>query len=131
MSPSVKGHKAMASLLEQLNDDMASVVENVRQSLVQISNGRGHGAGTIWHSDGLVVTNAHVVDHAHGPLTITLADGTAYSAQLIARDPDNDLAALAINASNLPTTQLGNSKQLKPGQWVFAMGHPWGVTGAA
>ncbi len=121
----------MSNLLQQLNADMASVVGDVRQSLVQISTGRGHGAGTIWHADGLIVTNAHVVEHARGPLTVTLPDGTQRPAQVLARDPDHDLAALAVDANDLTTTQLGNSKLVKPGQWVFAIGHPWGVLGAA
>src|SRR5512142_685304 len=108
---------------------MASVVDEVQKSLVQISNGVGHGAGTIWHSDGLIVTNAHVIA-GHHALQVTLADGRSFPARILASDRDRDLAALAIDANGLPTIPLGDSKHLHAGQWVFAIGHPWGVTGA-
>jgi serine protease Do len=52
-------------------------------------------------------------------------------AQILARDPDRDLAALRVEASELPTVQLANSQSLRPGEWVMAVGHPWGVPGAA
>jgi S1-C subfamily serine protease len=119
----------MTNILQQLNSEMASVVTEVQRSLVQISDGRGGaGAGTIWHSDGLIVTNAHVV--ARGPVTVTLADGREFSAGLLARDTDRDLAALSIEAQGLPTIEPGNSRKLQSGQWVFAIGHPWGIKAA-
>jgi serine protease Do len=115
--------------MRQLNLEMSAVVENVRCSLVQITNGRrGAGAGTIWHADGLIVTNAHVVGRRS--LRVTLPDGRALPARLLARDASRDLAALAVDATGLPTSELGQSKQLQPGQWVLALGHPWGVAGA-
>jgi serine protease Do len=116
-------------LLQQLNLEMSAVVENVRCSLVQITNGRrGAGAGTIWHADGLIVTNAHVVGRRS--LRVTLPDGRTLPVRLLARDASRDLAALAVDATGLPTSELGQSKQLQPGQWVLALGHPWGVAGA-
>lgn len=119
----------MSDLLQQLNLEMSAVVEDVRRSLVQITNGRrGAGAGTIWHADGLIVTNAHVVGHRS--LRVTLPDGRTVPARLLARDASRDLAALAVDATGLPTSELGQSKQLQPGQWVLALGHPWGVAGA-
>jgi len=121
----------MVNLWQQLNDDMAGLVDKTRLSLVQISNGRrGSGAGTIWHADGLIITNAHVVHrHDHG-LKVTLPDGRTLPARVLAADPTCDLAALSVQASGLPAIELGESRQLRPGQWVLAMGHPWGVAGA-
>ncbi len=116
-------------LLEQLNDAMANCIHQVHQSLVQISNGRGAGAGTIWHSDGLILTNAHVV-RGHSHLNATLPDGWTLPTRVLAYDEALDLAALSVDAHDLPTIELGDSRQLKPGQWVMAVGHPWGVAGA-
>lgn len=120
----------MSNLLQQLNTDMATVVQSARRSLVQISNGRrgGVGAGTIWHSDGLIVTNAHVVQRPS--LHVTLPDGRKLPARVLAHDKDLDLAALTVDANSLPTIKLGESRQLRPGHWVLALGHPWGITGA-
>lgn len=119
----------MSELLQQLNMDMSRVVDRVRCSLVLIQNGRrGSGAGTVWHSDGLILTNAHVVgSHA---VRVTLSDDRTLPARLLAHSRSLDLAALAVDAEGLPPIELGNSKNLRPGQWVFAVGHPWGIQGA-
>lgn len=119
----------MTGILEQLNNELSTVVARARRSLVQISNGRGGaGAGTIWHADGLILTNAHVV--RRDALNVLLPDERKLPARLLAYDEANDLAALAVEANELPTIELGNSKQLQPGQLVLALGHPWGVPGA-
>lgn len=121
----------MDTFIQQLNDSMAGVIARVRESLVQITNGRGGaGAGTIWHPDGLIVTNAHVIA-GHGDLYVTLQDGERYRATVLAQDPGLDLAALSIPAVNLLTIEPGDSQNLKAGQWVMAMGHPFGVLNAA
>ena len=121
--------KTMNPTLQALNDELADVVTQARQSLVQIHNGRrGAGAGTIWHSDGLILTNAHVA--GRGALRVALPDGRTLPATVLAMDERHDLAALSIQATGLPTMPLGDSRGLRPGQWVFAVGHPWGVPGA-
>jgi serine protease Do len=121
----------MDTFIQQLNDSMAGLVVRVRESLVQITNGRGGaGAGTIWHPDGLIVTNAHVIA-GHSELHVTLQNGERYRAQVLAQDPMLDLAALSIPAINLPTIEPGDSQNLKAGQWVMALGHPFGVLNAA
>lgn len=108
---------------------MTRLAEDAKRALVQVRTGAGGaGAGTIWHPDGLIVTNAHVVRHP--PLSVVLADGRIKAARLLARDLARDLAALAVDASDLPTVELGQSRNLRPGQWVLALGHPWGVNAA-
>lgn len=117
-------------VLDQLNDALAGVLDAVCASVVQVRDeSRGAGAGTIWHSDGLIVTNAHVA--ARGPLKVALYDGRVLDAKLLARDEAHDLAALAVDAHDLPTIQVGSARTLHPGQWVMALGHPWGIANAA
>ncbi|MGQ9889908.1 MAG: S1C family serine protease [Aggregatilineales bacterium] len=118
------------SLLRQLYDDLASVTAAAQRSLVQIANGRGGaGAGTIWHSDGLIITNYHVIA-GRGGLRVTLRSGETLPARVLAASPQRDLAALVVKANGLPTIELGDSRALRPGQWVLALGHPWGVPDA-
>ena len=127
---------AMDAVLHQVDSELAQVVGQVRKSLVAISNGRqGHGAGTIWHSDGLIVTNAHVVQQPSP--TVILPDESGSSgkvrklpAQVIAHEPSLDIAVLVVDAAGLPSVELGESTKLRPGHWVMALGHPWGVQGA-
>ena len=129
---------AISTLLQELDTDMADVVDKVRRSLVQVSTGgRGVGAGTIWHSQGLIVTNAHVVGRGYRrhastqSLRVTLPDGSVRPARLLARNTDLDVAVLMVEADGLSPIELGESTSLRPGQWVVALGHPWGVAGSA
>ena len=119
----------MSNILEALNNELSTVVDRARRSLVQVHNGRrGNGAGTILHADGLIVTNAHVVQRRSPK--ITLWDGRTLRGSLLAFNEQMDLAAVAVEGNDLPTIELGNGRELRPGQWVVALGHPWGVTGA-
>ncbi len=119
-----------ASLVDKLNADVSGVAEAVGRSLVQVRDRRsGVGSGVIVHSDGLIITNAHVV--GRGPLSITLPDGSSAQARLLALDKECDLAALAVDATGLTPVRLGDSRRLRAGEWVLALGHPLGVTGAA
>jgi serine protease Do len=129
MPPLIGLEVKLPEVLKELNAEMAAVIDGVRRSLVQITNGRrGAGAGTIWHSEGLILTNAHVA-RGHS-VKVTLPSGRSLPARLLAEDRVHDLAALGVDATNLPAIELGDSRQLQPGQWVFALGHPWGVAGA-
>jgi serine protease Do len=120
----------MSDLLPAWNQGMANLVEAAQRGLVQVRNGGrgGAGAGTIWHPDGLILTNAHVIRRR--PLRIILPNGRALPARVLAHDRGLDLAALGVEANGLPAIELGDSRQMAPGQWVAALGHPWGVTGA-
>lgn len=126
----------MSNLLEQLNDDLARLNDLALASLVQIHNGRrGAGAGSIWHADGLIVTNAHVVLTRQGQvadsLSVTLQDGREFPARLLAHDTLYDLAALRVQATGLPTVALSDSRRLRAGDLVLALGYPFGVKGGA
>ncbi len=119
------------NLLQQLSAEISAVVDRTRRSLVQITNGHlaGNGAGIIWRSDGLIITNAHVVRRRS--VNVTLPDGRKLPAKILAHDPEKDIAALKIEAGDLPAIEVGDSEGLRPGEWVFAVGHPFGVKGAA
>jgi serine protease Do len=118
------------SALSQLNDEMAALVDKVRGSLVEVRDGRGGGAaGSIWRADGLIVTNAHIINHR--PAEVTLPDRRRLAARVVAIDRARDLAALSVAAEGLSPIALGDSQALQPGQFVVAVGHPWGIKGAA
>ena len=120
----------MAKRIREFNAESARLSKQVHASLVHVESGRsGAGAGTIWHSEGLILTNSHVVRSRR--LRVTLPDGRQAPAHVLARSRDLDLAALSLELSELPVIELGNSDALRPGHWVMAFGHPWGVEGAA
>ncbi len=85
------------------------------------------GAGFIINSNGIIVTNNHVVKDAQ-TVSVTMSDGTSYPAKIVGTDPKTDLAVLKINAGHpLPYVELGQSKDVEPGEWVVAMGNPFGL----
>ena len=88
----------------------------------------GAGSGVIISKDGYILSNNHVVEDA-SEVTVTLADKNEYRAEIIGRDPKTDLAVLKINApKDLPAAALGNSELLKVGDWVVAIGNPFGLS---
>ena len=86
---------------------------------------RGQGSGFIISPDGLILTNAHVVRDAK-EVTVKLTDRREFRAKVLGADPRTDVAVLRIDAKNLPTVQLGNTRDLKVGEWVLAIGSPFG-----
>ena len=89
---------------------------------------KGLGSGFIISSDGLIVTNNHVIDGA-STITIKFADGTEYDAKVVGADPLTDIALLDIEGSNLPTVAFGSSDAMRVGDEVIAMGNPLGLGG--
>jgi serine protease Do len=93
---------------------------------------RGHGAmhaqgsGFLVSSDGIVLTNAHVVDGAK-EVTVKLSNHREYKAKVLGADRSSDIAVLKIDAHNLPTVRLGDSNQLSVGDYVLAIGEPFGL----
>ncbi len=87
----------------------------------------GSGSGFIYDTEGHIVTNYHVVENAES-VSVALSGGDVYEATIVGADPSNDLAALKIEAENLPDPiPLGDSSQLQVGQFVVAIGNPFGL----
>ncbi len=90
---------------------------------------QGTGSGFIYDSEGHIVTNYHVVENAQS-VSVTLSTGETYAATVVGTDPSNDLAVLTTEADSLPTPiPLGDSNQLRVGQFVVALGNPFGLQG--
>jgi serine protease Do len=86
------------------------------------------GSGFIVDPAGYIVTNNHVVESARR-ITVKMSDGREFEAKLIGADKDTDVALLKVEASNLPTVALGDDTQLRVGDWVVAVGNPFGLGG--
>jgi S1-C subfamily serine protease len=124
-------------LLDAYSRAVVGAVERVAPAVVSIdvhkagSNARrsraqaGSGSGFVFATDGLILTNSHVVDGASG-IDVTLPDGRECQADLIGQDRDTDVAVIRISASDLVAVEFGESHQLRPGQLVIAIGNPYG-----
>lgn len=86
---------------------------------------RGLGTGVIINAEGYILTNEHVINDAD-KISVTLSDGRNFQAEIKGKDPRSDLAVIKINAKDLPVARLGDSDTLKIGQWVVAIGNPFG-----
>src|SRR6266513_2191181 len=91
---------------------------------------RGAGSGFIINSDGYILTNTHVVANAD-EVTVRLTDRREFPAKVIGADERTDVAVIKINATNLPIVKLGDPARIKPGQWVLAIGSPFGFENSA
>jgi len=109
----------------RFSEAAARIADGLRRGVTVVRASRGgHGAGTVWRADGLVITNNHVAagDHAR----VIFADGTEADAHVIARDPGVDLAALQVDTDGLAALPAGDSAALRVGQLVLAVGNPFG-----
>jgi serine protease Do len=110
------------------------VVHNVLPAVVNVvaesSEGQGEGTGFVVRSDGIIVTNFHVVEGASKVTVLSSADEPVhYDARVIGGDEEADLAVLQVDATDLPTVAMGNSSDLQLGQQVVALGYALGLAG--
>ena len=98
-----------------------------QQRQVQTPEKVGFGSGVIISKDGYIVTNNHVIDHAD-IISVKLNDGREFKGRIIGTDPSTDLALVKIEGDDLPTIPVGDSDQLKIGEWVLAVGNPFNMT---
>jgi len=130
-----------AEAVNAFQSQVIAVYEAVSPAVVNITNRgyaydmfmraipqEGSGSGFVYDTDGHIVTNYHVIESAE-ELLVTLADGRVYEAEVVGADPSNDLAAIRIDAgADLPEPLvLGDSDQLRVGQFVLAIGNPFGL----
>ena len=87
---------------------------------------RGVGSGFVIDADGLVLTNAHVVDRAD-KVTVTFQDGRVLDGKVLGKDPVTDVAVIKVDSENLPTVTIGDSDLVQQGQWAIAIGNPLGL----
>ncbi len=117
------------------NNFVTEVVDTVGDSVVRIDASRqtgrfrmseGTGSGFVVREDGQILTNAHVVDGVD-TVTVTLKDGRTMEGKVMGSDPVTDVAVIKVEEENLPAAALGDSDQLKPGEWAIAIGNPLGL----
>jgi serine protease Do len=111
-----------------LAQDCSAVVQRVQRSLVVVKNGGGAGAGIVWRRGGWIVTNNHVVARGRA-LRVIMPDGRELPARITARDPEVDLALLRVEDEATTPMVAADSRGLRVGQYVMAVGHPWGERG--
>src|SRR5438128_1765020 len=89
---------------------------------------RTEGSGFVVSPSGVILTSAHLVDHAD-TIVVTLTDRRQFNTQMLGQDGESDVAVVDIDAEELPTVKLGESSSVKPGEWVIAIGSPFGLEG--
>lgn len=120
----------LITLPATLAEELHTLCLRVYQSLVVCHNGnRGAGAGVIWSQDGIIVTNYHVIQR--GTPRVSFMDGREYTAKVIAKAKQIDLALLKIDIPGpLAAIPVADSRHLRVGQFAMAIGHPWGQIGS-
>lgn len=114
-------------LPDMFSSTLTELFSTVQPSIVQVRNGqRGGGTGIIWGTDGRIITNNHVIAGDKATIHVHLVDGRTLDATILHRNPRLDLALLKVTANDLKALPVGDSSNLRVGEWVFAIGHPWG-----
>jgi serine protease Do len=120
------------SALVSLSEEIENVADKVSESVVSVrSRTRGIGSGVIWASDGLIVTCSHIVRNLD-ELEVSLSNGKSFPAKVIGNDPYSDIALLKIQVNDkndslsLNPIEIGDSENLKAGQFVLALANPYG-----
>jgi serine protease Do len=124
----------MAAVLpDAFSHALMQIVNRVQPSIVQVvKEGRGAGTGIVWKidgHDGFIITNHHVVPDDATKIQVHLSDGRSLDAKVIDRHKKSDVAMLSVNADNLQAVEIADSASLRVGEWVFAVGNPWGQRG--
>jgi S1-C subfamily serine protease len=116
-----------AELLDAYSTAVIAAVERVGPAVVKISGSRGDGSGTVFTPDGLILTNAHVVDGSDHPRVAT-TDGRSFEADVVGRDSHTDLAVVRVTAgtSALTWIEFADSRSVRVGQVAIAIGNPYG-----
>ena len=106
---------------------LTGMFNTVQPSIVQVrTEQRGGGTGIIWNGDGRIITNNHVVPSDKANIQVLLSDGRTLKATVLHHNPRLDLAVLKVTGDDLKALPIGDSSKLRVGEWVFAIGHPWG-----
>jgi S1-C subfamily serine protease len=121
-----KMSKTVASLeiLKSLSNATADVVEKVASSVVSVSCGMARGSGVMWSADGYIVTCSHVLGRRRS-IMVGLGDGNTLEAKVVGSDSYADVALLKIEGRALKPAEIGDSENLKAGQFVLALANPF------
>lgn len=123
---------SLQETLIQASEKVAPAVVNIRivrltyDSFFRVVPGQGQGSGVIFSKEGYILTNEHVIHEAR-EIKVVLPDGRELEGELIGSDPSFDLAVVKIEAENLPLAKLGDSGNLRPGEFCIAIGNPFGL----
>jgi serine protease Do len=126
---SVEGTRKVSAEMQEIPDELREFFRGFGGRMPNMPRGdvpmRGMGSGFIVSPDGYILTNAHVVENAEH-VTVRLTDRREFKAKVVGADKQSDIAVLKIDARSLPTVQLGKSTEANVGEWVVAIGSPFG-----
>jgi len=121
----VKTSNQMQGIPDDVPEEFRDFFRNFRGQVPRATPMRGEGSGFIVSPDGYVLTNAHVVENA-SHVTVRLTDRREFTAKVVGVDKATDVAVIKIDATGLPTVKVGDSRRAQVGEWVVAIGSPFG-----